>query len=51
MDTISKMIETLHKTSGPSETRQLFSGGLSAFSPYLESYLRSHYPSMIPARP
>jgi len=51
LDTISKQIDALYKTSGPSQTQQLFSGGLSAFSPYLESYLRSHYPSLIPARP
>ena len=47
LDTISKQIEALYKTSGPSQSQQLFSGGLSAFSPYLESYLRAHFPSLM----
>jgi len=51
LDTISKQIEALYKTSGPSQTQQLFSGGLSAFSPYLESYLRNKFPSLMPTRP
>lgn len=44
--TIQQKIAALTGTSGPSVTQNLFAGGLEAFGPYLQAYLRAKFPSL-----
>lgn len=43
---VAQQIAALTGTQGPSRTTQLFAGGLEAFQPYLQAYLRSKYPNL-----
>lgn len=43
---IQQMIAALTGTSGPSQSQQLFAGGLEAFAPMLLQWLKSKYPNM-----
>jgi type IV secretory pathway TrbL component len=45
-NTIQEQLDALMKTSGPSQNQNLFAGGLEAFQPYLQAYLRSKYPQL-----
>jgi len=46
LDQIQARIAALTGTSGPSASQQMFSGGLEAFGPYLEKYLRMRFPQL-----
>jgi hypothetical protein len=50
-DSVQRMLQGLYSTSGPSQTRQLFAGGLDAFGPYLQQYLRTQYPKLYGGAP
>lgn len=41
---LKQQLEALTGTSGPSQTQQLFGGGLAAFGPMLQQWIRSKYP-------
>jgi hypothetical protein len=41
---IQAQIAALQGTQGPSQTQQMFAGGLSSFGPYLEQFLKNRYP-------
>lgn len=41
---IQQQLAALQGLQGPSQTQQLFAGGLDAFGPYLQSYLQKRYP-------
>lgn len=43
---IQQQLQALQGTSGPSQTSQMFAGGMSAFAPYLQSFLGHHYPGV-----
>lgn len=43
-NTIQQQIGAIGATSGPSQTRQLFGGGLEAFAPIFQNWLKSRYP-------
>lgn len=45
-ETLKAQIANLTGTSAPSQSTQLFAGGLESFQPYLQAYLRSKYPQM-----
>lgn len=47
LDQIKARIANLTGTYGPSSAQQMFAGGLQAFSPYLESFLRQRYPNLL----
>lgn len=44
MDEIKARISALTGTQGPSQTQQYLGAGLSAFSPYLQQFLKNKYP-------
>jgi hypothetical protein len=44
METLKQQIAALTGTAGPSQTRQFLGGGLDAFAPYLQAYLKNKYP-------
>jgi len=46
LEQIKQQIAALTGTQGPSQSQQLFAGGLSAFAPYIEAWLRSRYPDL-----
>jgi hypothetical protein len=41
-------IAALTGTQGPTQSGQLFAGGLEAFGPFLQAYLRGKYPGSFP---
>lgn len=43
---IQDRIANLTGTYGPSSSQQMFAGGLQAFGPYLEAFLRQRYPQL-----
>ncbi len=45
-DWLKAQIAALTGTQGPSQTQQLFAGGLEAFGPFLRAYLKSKYPTL-----
>ena len=45
-ETLQRQIAALTGTAGPTQGAQLFAGGLDAFAPYLQSYLKNKYPSI-----
>jgi hypothetical protein len=46
LEQIQQRIAALTGTSGPSASQQMFSGGLEAFQPYLQSWLRTRFPQL-----
>jgi hypothetical protein len=48
MDQIQRQIAMLMGTQGPSQSSQLFAGGMNAFGPLLASYLQGKYPGSFP---
>jgi hypothetical protein len=46
---IQALINALMGTRGPSQSSQLFAGGLSALGPLLEAWIKSKYPATQPA--
>ena len=44
MDEIKARISALTGTQGPSQTQQYLGAGMSAFSPYLQQFLKTKYP-------
>jgi hypothetical protein len=45
-DNITKAIQTLLGTQGPSHTQQLFGAGLDSFGPMFQAWLKAKYPTM-----
>lgn len=45
---IAARIAALNGTSGPSQTQQLFAGGLSSFGPLFQQWFNSKYPTPAP---
>jgi hypothetical protein len=43
---IEGMVRALLQTAGPSQTSQLFAGGMDAFGPMLTAWLKSKYPQL-----
>jgi hypothetical protein len=45
-ENIGRQISALTGTQGPSQSQQLFAGGLESFQPYLQAYLRTRFPNL-----
>lgn len=46
MQSIMQQLAALQGTQGPSQTQQLFAGGLESFAPFLKAYMAKRYPGM-----
>lgn len=43
---LKQRIAALTGTQGPSQTQQLFAGGLESFGPFLQAYMKQKFPNM-----